>query len=47
MREELTAPRELRAIFGQVTLPPHRPAHDDVATGQFVKENVLIEGRGD
>ena len=47
MRQGLTRPQDLRAPSGQVTLPAHRPPHHDVATGQFVKEDVLVEGSGE
>ena len=28
-------------------MPAHRPPHHDVATGQFVEEDVLVEGPGE
>ena len=43
-REGLIPPQEPRATLGQVTLPAHGPPHHDVTTGQFVEEDVLIEG---
>jgi hypothetical protein len=46
-RRSLLCPGSFEQALGQVTLPAHHPAHHDAATGQFVKENVLVEGPGD
>src|ERR1019366_8887765 len=42
----LLRPRSFEQSPGQITLPAHRPAQHEVATGQFVKENVLVERPG-